>query len=88
MPLSRRDIPTRHRRRQARLHERFHRIWGGALLWLCTTERAFACPDCPTTLAVRRSVFDNRFWIHLILITAPLLVMSGIAMLLYRIDRP
>lgn len=52
---------------------------------LVVSVEARACPDCATALAVRASVFDDSFWTHLVLITLPLIVLTGISVRLYRI---
>jgi hypothetical protein len=46
---------------------------------------AQACPNCATARVVRASVFDEKFWTHLMLITLPLLVLALVSFLLYRI---
>jgi hypothetical protein len=51
-------------------------------------QRALACPDCSVSRVVRASVFDGGFTEHLLLIALPLLVLSVICALLYRIGRP
>ena len=48
-----------------------------------------ACPSCPTAQVVQRAVFDERFLGFLTLTLLPLLVLSVIVSLLYRIgDTP
>jgi hypothetical protein len=54
-----------------------------ALAWPAAT--ALACPDCTTARLARASVFDHRFWSHLGMIALPVLLLAGIAALLYRI---
>jgi len=44
-----------------------------------------ACPDCPTARLVRASLFDGSFWIDLLLVSLPLLVLGLISALFYRI---
>ena len=59
-------------------------------VWMVTmiaSSEAFACPDCPTARLVQASVFDDRFWKYLFLISLPLLVLGAISGLLYRIGR-
>jgi hypothetical protein len=36
------------------------------------------CPDCPTAEVVRVSVWDERFWTHVVVLALPLLVLVGI----------
>jgi hypothetical protein len=48
----------------------------------------FACPDCPTTRAVRAAVWDGDFWFTLLELASPLLVLAGLAALLRNIGAP
>jgi len=57
-----------------------------AVASLALPVRALACPDCSLTRTVRASVFDGTFGTHLLLIALPLLVLTAICVLLYRID--
>jgi hypothetical protein len=51
----------------------------------CPLATAFACPDCATARLARASVLDHQFWHHLGLISLPIMLLAGIAALLYRI---
>jgi len=59
-----------------------------ALVLGSAARRAAACPDCSVARVVRASVFDGGFATHLLLIALPLLVLTVICALLYRIGRP
>lgn len=57
---------------------------------LVLSAPAQACPKCSTAEIVRASVFDDRFWTHLLLIILPLVVLAVITAFLYRVglERP
>jgi hypothetical protein len=57
----------------------------GVLLVPATSR---ACPDCPSALAARAALFDERFWAHSVMVLAPLVVLGAIAALAYRIGLP
>lgn len=47
---------------------------------------AFACPVCATDTGqqVRQGIFDDRFWVNVLLILLPFPVFIGVAAGLYR----
>ncbi len=49
-------------------------------------SRSSACPDCVTGRAARASVFGPDFTENLLLVAAPLIVLTAIVVLLHRID--
>lgn len=57
-------------------------------LMLLLVERvAFACPDCPTAVSARQRVFGEDFFTNLGMVSLPLVVLGGIAALLWRVGR-
>lgn len=63
-----------------------YRSLGAVVLALSVWARAAgACPDCVSARLVRATVFDHRFWVNLVLIAAPLLVLGVMCAWLYRL---
>lgn len=56
-----------------------------ALAGSLVTTAAFACPDCPTARVVKASVLGGDFWNHLLMVTAPFLLIGSLSALLYRV---
>jgi hypothetical protein len=55
-------------------------------LLVSIASRSSACPDCVTGRTARASVFGPDFTENLLLITAPLIVLTSIVILLHRMD--
>jgi hypothetical protein len=53
---------------------------------LLPAAEALACPNCTTASYVRAAVFDGSFWMNLMLISLPLIILGVISTLLYQID--
>lgn len=47
-----------------------------------------ACPSCPTALAARAALFDERFASHSVMVLLPLVVLGALAALAYRVGLP
>jgi hypothetical protein len=63
-----------------------HRTIGVVVVALSLWARiAGACPDCVSARLVQATVFDHRFWGNLVLISAPLLMLSVMCAWLYRL---
>lgn len=59
-----------------------------ALGALAAPSGAGACPSCPTALAARAALFDERFWSHSVMVLSPLVVLGALAALAYRVGLP
>jgi hypothetical protein len=57
-----------------------------AAVVLLPAAEVLGCPNCTTASYVRAAVFDGSFWMNLILIALPLIILGVISTLLYQID--
>lgn len=85
-----RNLAVRHpqsmlRSRQHSFSPTWAIVLGLGVVLLLRTSDALACPDCSTARLVRVAVFDGKFWINLVSISAPLVVLVVITVLLHRI---
>jgi hypothetical protein len=53
-------------------------------LALFASRTALSCPNCATAQTVRQSVFGVDFWMNLLRVSLPILVLAAITLLLYR----
>ena len=53
--------------------------------WTLPTA-VLACPDCAVGRAARESVFDEHFALNLLMLLSPLVLLTGIVVLLHRVD--
>jgi hypothetical protein len=59
-----------------------------ALILATWSRTAAACPSCYTGQLARARVLGEHFWQDLAMILLPVVIMAGLAMLLYRIGLP
>ncbi len=63
-----------------------YRSIGAVVLALSVWARAAgACPDCVPARLAQATFFDHRFWLNMVLIATPLLVLGVMCAWLYRL---
>ena len=65
--------------------------WLQAWMWLLSLtvgSAAFACPDCPTSEVVQRTVLGEGFWGYLAMAVVPFVLIGVLSALLYRVGLP